>query len=61
MKTVQKYLQKSLGSRKFQVFITALLLFIFVDRFSADHLIIVMFAYIGANVLQKIIEGKLIG
>ena len=46
------------GSRKFQILITATVIFYTTDRFSGDHLLFIFCAYMGINVLQKFIEGK---
>lgn len=58
MKTAQFYFSK-LGSRKFQmVVLGAVLFFLKPKAFTADHLMVLIVAYLGLNVLDKYLQGK---
>jgi len=47
-----------IGSRKFQILITAIVLFYTSEKFTGDHLLTIMCVYMGFNVFQKYIEIK---
>lgn len=49
---LQRYMYK-LGSRKFQVLILGVVLLFVSRQFTGDHMLWLMVAYIGGNVLQK--------
>ena len=51
-KKIDYYLDKLL-SRKLQVVIICVILFLLTDKFDADNLVIVMCAYMGFSVAQR--------
>ena len=51
-KRIDSYLDKLL-SRKMQVVIISIGLFLFTDKFDADNLVIIMCAYMGFSVAQR--------
>jgi hypothetical protein len=58
MFTIKEYLNK-LFSRKFQVLIIAIGLFIIrPTSFTGDHMVIIMSVYMGVNVATKLIDSK---
>ena len=58
MKTAQYYFSK-LGSRKFQMVVLGTVLFFLKPAaFTADHLIILICAYLGMNVVDKFLQGR---
>ena len=58
MKTAQFYFSK-LGSRKFQMVVLGTVLFFMKPAaFTADHLIILICAYLGINVVDKYLQGR---
>lgn len=50
-------LKRRLTSRKFIILIIGVVLFLFIDSFTADHLLIVMGYYVGANTIEKFSKG----
>ncbi len=58
MKTAQYYFSK-LGSRKFQMVVLGTVLFFLKPAaFTANHLIVLICAYLGINVVDKYLQGK---
>lgn len=58
MKSLQYYLTK-IGSRKFIILLISISLFLAKPQtFTADHLVIIMSIFIGANTTQKVLGGK---